>query len=66
MSSEDVHKSCHDVLGGQSKLKTQKSVQKMSKIAIAIYFCNIHFVSLVIDDTKIYFLLLLKDVIKHL
>ena len=43
MNSDDVYKSCHDVLGGQDSLKTQKRVQKMSKIAIEIYFCNINF-----------------------
>ena len=42
-TSEDVHRSFHDVLGGKNNLKTKKNVQKMSKIAIAIYFCNIHF-----------------------
>ena len=36
MNYKDVHKSCHDVLGGQDNLKTEKSVQKISKIAIAI------------------------------
>ena len=46
MTSWDVHKSCHDVLGGQDNLKTQKNVQKMSKIAIAIYLCNVHFMEL--------------------
>ena len=46
MNSENVRKSCCDVLGGQDSLKIQKSVQKMSKIAIAFYFCNIHFMQL--------------------
>ena len=45
MNSEDVR---HDVLGDQDNLKTQKSVQKMSKIAIAIciFVTYIHFISL--------------------
>ena len=38
--SEDVHRSFHDVLGGQDNLKTQK---KMSKIGIPIYLYNIDF-----------------------
>ena len=41
MTSEDVHRNCHDVLEGQDNLKTQKNVEKMSKIAISIYLCNI-------------------------
>ena len=35
LSSEDVH-------SGQDNLKTQKVIQKMSEMAIAIYLCNIH------------------------
>jgi hypothetical protein len=47
MTSEDVHRNCHDVFEGQDNLKTQKNVEKMSKIAISIYLCNILFKSLI-------------------
>ena len=47
MNLEDVHRNCHDVFEGQDNLKTQKNVEKMSKIAISIYLCNILFKSLI-------------------
>ena len=33
-TSEDVHRGCHDVLGGQSNIKTPKFIQKLSETAI--------------------------------
>ena len=30
MNSEDVNRNCHDVLGNQDNLKTQKNLQKIA------------------------------------
>jgi hypothetical protein len=48
MSSEDFYRvrGCLVNLRGQDNLKTQKFVQKMSKITTAIYLYKIHFKTL--------------------